>query len=297
MNVSGRVFDYVWKLIASGLAFAIASFAAGAILTAIGLQVAAMPGEDMQKSALIGLALGPLLALGVAPLAAGLAGSYSTRWQALGLLVFVTLGLNTVIELEIFSTLLAKGGTAFMVLMYLAASVPFAVLIARFFGPSPVVRAPKPHRGALSWAWRGVLAVLAFPVIYFIFGMMVAPFVVPSYRAGVAGLTIPSMGVLLPVELVRSALSLLAALPIIFLWTGSRKKLILTLGWAFTVMVGLYGLVGAYFLPTVLRVAHSLEITADSFVYALVLVMLFKRRQTPAPAAVNLASPTEPAAA
>jgi hypothetical protein len=47
-------------------------------------------------------------------------------------------------------------------------------------------------------------AVLAFPVIYFMFGMTVAPFVAPVYRAGVAGLTIPPFSVMLPVELVRA---------------------------------------------------------------------------------------------
>jgi hypothetical protein len=42
---------------------------------------------------------------------------------------------------------------------------------------------------------------------------------------------------------------------------------------AFT--VGFYGLVGATFLPMVLRVAHSAEIAGDSFAYAGLLVLLF----------------------
>ena len=42
---------------------------------------------------------------------------------------------------------------------------------------------------------------------------------------------------------------------------------------AFT--VGFYGLVGATFLPMVLRVAHSIEIAGDSFAYAGLLVLLF----------------------
>jgi hypothetical protein len=44
-------------------------------------------------------------------------------------------------------------------------------------------------------------------------------------------------------------------------------------------MVGLYGLSQASFMPPVLRVLHSLEIAADSFVYALVVVWLVFPRE------------------
>lgn len=46
-------------------------------------------------------------------------------------------------------------------------------------------------------------------------------------------------------------------------------------GLAHAFTVGLYGLVGATFLPMILRVTHSVEIACDSFAYAGLLVLLF----------------------
>lgn len=294
-----RTLDYLWKLIAIGLGFSLATLAAGAIFTFMGMHAAAMPGEDPQKSMLITAGLSPLLALGLAPLAARLTGSYRIRWLALALLVFINLGLNTYIEANFFMTVFDKGGGAFILLVSACSAAAFAAVLARLFGPAaPETPAPAlPRRGLFAWAWRGALAVLAFPVVYFIFGLMVAPFVLPTYRAGVAGLVVPPMSVILPVEFVRSGLSLLAALPVIFLWVGSRRRLAVTLGWALAVVCGLYGLIGAYWFPTVLRVAHSLEITADSFLYAFVIVMLLKARPASASGARSAPNSIEQAAA
>ncbi len=274
-----RAFDYIWKLPVCGLAFSIASIATAAILSIVGLKVPAMPpGVDEQQSALISIALSPLLALGLAPLALRLSGRYLVRGLALAFLAFINLGVNTTIESAIFSTIFAKGGEAFLVLMYLGASVAFGAALARFFGPAAAAPPITPHRTTLSWAGRVVIAVVAFPMIYFVFGWAIGPIVVEQYRAGVAGLVLPDMSVILPTQVLRSVLFLLASAPLIFLWTGTRRALILSLGWAHAVTVGLYGLLSAYWFPAVLRVTHSLEITADSFAYAFVIVMLLKPR-------------------
>jgi hypothetical protein len=301
MKNSRRVLDWVWKLVVTGLAFTIVLFAAGALLTAAGLHAPAMPpGADSPKATLISFALAPLLALGVAPLAAGLAGSYRARWLSLAFLGFITLGVNTAIETVLFTHMLDQGGMPFFLLMFAAASIALGLVAAKLFGPAGAE--PNPAQGfaplgVFSWAWRVVAAVLAFPIIYFIFGLMVAPFVVPIYRTGVLGLTIPPFSVLVPVELVRSALSLLGVAGVVYLWAGSRRGLVLTLGWATAVTVGLYGLVGAFWMPTVLRVAHSLEITADSFCYALVIVLLLKKGAGPRRSAEQGAGLAEPSRA
>ena len=98
---------------------------------------------------------------------------------------------------------------------------------------------------------------------------------VPYYNAGIAGLRIPALSTILVVQLVRSVIFLAASLPFIALWKGSRRGLWLALGMAHAFTVGFYGLVGATFLPMVLRVAHSVEIAGDSFAYAGLLVLLF----------------------
>lgn len=274
---------YMGKLLASGASFALVSMAAGAILLRLGLHAPAMPaGVSQQKSGLISVALSPLLALGIAPLAAGLSGTYRWHWLALALLLFVNLGVNTAIEAAIFTTHFQHGGAAFLLLMYAAAAVALSAVVARLFRPPAAQPATKIRRAPFAWAWRIALAVAAFPVIYFIFGSIVAPFVLAQYRAGMAGLVLPPLGVIVPVEVARSALFLLASLPVLLLWTRSRRGLVLALGWAHAVTVGLYGLLGAYWLPALLREAHSLEITADSFAYAFVLVVLLKPRAAPA---------------
>ena len=74
-----------------------------------------------------------------------------------------------------------------------------------------------------AWLWRIPAAILAFPLAYFIFGAMIAPIVVPTYRAGIAGLVLPPLSTILPVQLVRSTLFLLASLPFLILWKGKSR--------------------------------------------------------------------------
>jgi hypothetical protein len=79
-------------------------------------------------------------------------------------------------------------------------------------------------------------------------------------------------------QLLRSPLFLLSTLPAVLLWTGSRRRLFISVGIAHALLVGIFGLIQAYWFPTVLRVAHSIEITADSFAYAAVLLLLFTHK-------------------
>jgi hypothetical protein len=127
-----------------------------------------------------------------------------------------------------------------------------------------------------GWLWWFILAIFA----YLVFGMMVAPVVVDYYRHGIAGLILPTMSVILPTQMVRSTVFLVASLPFIVLWKKSRGSLIFSLGLAHWLVVGLCGLVQALRFPPVLRIAHSLEIGADSFAYAVAIAfLLFPRNR------------------
>jgi hypothetical protein len=90
------------------------------------------------------------------------------------------------------------------------------------------------------------------------------------YRAGGFGRTLPPISAFLPFEFIRSALFLVACFPFLLLWKASRGSLIFSLGLAFWVLNGLFGLLQSLGFPPVLRIAHSLEIGADSFVHAAV---------------------------
>jgi len=262
------------KILLSTLILAIATMLAGAIASALPLSPpVSLPGTS---PSFLSMLFGSLvLVVGVVPIASGLGGRFATRWLALGLMLYLATGVNTVVELSIFGT---EGGRRYLLVFYFLCFVATAAALAMQYDSQ---RSPSalPHLGLGQWLWRVAVAWLSFPVIYFLFGLCVAPFVIPIYQAGVAGLHIPPLDVIMRTQLLRSFLFLASSLPVILLWTGSRRRLMLALGWAHTGMVGLYGLSQANFMPPTLRVLHSLEITADSFVYALVLAWLFFPRE------------------
>ena len=223
----------------------------------------------------------PLLGIGLVPLAYGIRGSRTIRWLSLALFLFLCLAVNTVIEMRIFTIALAHGGAGTLVASFILPAILCALLLASIGdgetnGPPVSVAVDEffAAHSATGWLWRFILAIFAFPLAYLIFGMMVAPFVVDYYRHGIAGLILPSMSVILPTQMVRSTLFLIASLPFIILWKKTRGSLISSLGLAHWLVVGLFGLVQALWFPPVLRIAHSLEIGGDSFAYASAIVFL-----------------------
>jgi hypothetical protein len=262
------------KILFSALILAMATMLAGAVVSALPLSPpVSQPGTSLSLPLMLFGSL--VLVIGVVPIASGLGSRFATRWLALGLMLYLATGVNTVVELSIFGT---EGGHRYLLVFYFLCFVVTAAVLAWQYGSQQL--APKlPHLGTGQWLWRIAVAWLSFAVIYFLFGLCVAPFVIPIYQAGVAGLHIPPLDVIMRTQLLRSFLFLASSLPVMLLWTGSRRRLILALGWAHTAMVGLYGLSQASFMPPVLRVLHSLEIAADSFVYAFILVWLFFPRE------------------
>jgi hypothetical protein len=270
-----------WKLNLCWLAFVTALIGYGLLAQLIHLPQIAVPGHTPPLVLFLAqLAGGAILVLGLYPLARRLAGSAAARSAAMTAFLFLVLGVNGVLETRTFSHLL-DGKVVSAVVFYgvLALLVGFA--LGASFGASgrPTGLA---RRGWLALSGRAIVAWLAWPVIYIAFGMAVAPIVVPYYKAGVAGLSIPPMSTVIAVQLARSVVFLAATLLLIAFWKGSRRGLWLALGLAHAAVVGLYGLAGATFIPWVLRITHSVEITADSFVYAAVLVLLFTAPSAPA---------------
>jgi len=232
----------------------------------------------------------PILIVGLLPLASGFKGTGLQRWFAIAALLYVTLGLNTLIEAKIFTGLL--DGSPFVASLFwiLPAALTAFALTYRFGETRPSPSAVGDF-GAAGWSWRLCLAWLVWPFIYFLFGMCVGPFVVPYYTTGgPLGLRIPGFDVIIGTQLLRSAIFLAASFPAILLWTKSRGRLFVALGLAYAVTVGLFQLAQASFFPMMMRVAHSLEITADSFAYAAVLTLLFTRKSKAAQPQLNTTS-------
>ena len=272
----------VWKALLSALAFMVGTMLGAPMTAAVGATLPALPASADERSlALFGLIASVALGLALGPLAAGLALRFAARWAILALLTYVCLGLNTAIEAAIFTTV---GGTSGLLVLNAFSAIPFGAALAALFRPATAPEAWasrwRRFRGQFQpaqWAWRLGAAVLAFPVIYFLFGMIVGPFVVDSYRAGQFGLVLPGLGTIVPVQLVRSVLFLAASLPVLVAWRGSRLRLGLALGAAFVLLLGLFGMLQAYWLPTPMRLIHSAEIFGDAVAYAAVLVVLLVR--------------------
>jgi len=272
MKLAGRI-------LLAGFAYLIGLSIMGALAPVLHLPtLRALPGVTPQHTFELALLASPLLSIGLLPLALNLKGSWSQRAEAIAALLFVTLGLNTLIEAKIFTSVLEGSPWLASAQWILPCALTAAALTYRF-GDQQETTGVLEEFGTRLVGWRVVLAWLIWPVIYFFFGMCVSPFVVPYYQtsAGALGLHIPAISVIIRTQLLRSALFLAASLPAIMLWTKSRGYLILALGLAHAMTVGIFQLVQAPFLPMVLRVAHSIEITCDSFAYAAVLVLLFAR--------------------
>jgi hypothetical protein len=267
----------IGKLLLGPVAYGLGMVLSGMLIAALHWPtMPAVPGDSRspENQFLVSLLLCPILMASLLPLAEGMRGKWIHRCLALAGLLFVTLGLNTVIELTIFSTMLPDKNLLVSAIFVLPALFVGALAT---FGKARTEPSTFADINAASWAWRLPVAWLAFPVIYFFFGMCIAPIVVPHYNAGIAGLTIPPIDVIIRTQLVRSLIFLAASFPAVLLWTKSRTQFIVAMGLLHAMTVGIFQLAQAGFLPMVLRVTHSVEITADSFAYAAVLGLLFIR--------------------
>ena len=274
-----KIAKIIGVILAAAIAYIVGLAVMGALAPALHLPTVKPIASVDPQSAFLSLAMSsPLLIIGLIPLAAGLRGAWIQRCAAIAVLVYVTVGLNTLLELKTFSTLL-DGSPWLASLMFVLPCLVTAAIVTYAFKAETSAERGFGNFGSGGWAWRIALGWLAFPVIYWTFGMLIAPIVVPYYQtANELGLHIPAVPELLRTVFVRSATFLLASLPLIALWTKSRGRLIFALGLAHAMTVGIFQLVQATFFPVLIRTTHSIEITADSFVYAAVLALLFARK-------------------
>jgi hypothetical protein len=280
------------KLVLCWIAFVVAIFASGAITQILRLKAIQIPPGISPQSMLVAQLLGgAVLVVGLYPIARGLAARPLLRFAVIAGFILLALGVNGFIEARVFTHFVdGRMGSATVFYLVLAAALGSAVGFS--FGAPGIRTGFAPHN-LPGWLGRMAAAWLAWPVIYFFFGMSIAPIVVPYYKAGIAGLQLPSsMATIFEVQLVRSVIFLACSLPFVALWKGSRRGLWLALGMAHAFTVGLYGLVSAAFLPAILRIVHAVEMTCDSFAYAGLLVLLFgavceKTSASPAPAPIE----------
>jgi len=127
---------------------------------------------------------------------------------------------------------------------------------------------PAKKRGGLFG--RVALAWLGYVPIYYLIGLLVVPFTREYYLdpSHSLGLVLPPLGVLLLMQVARGGLFLLAVLPVLFGWRGSRTGLWLWTGALIFFSVAAPVLFQAYWLPAAVRIPHAVELLVDSFLQA-----------------------------
>jgi hypothetical protein len=276
---------YLWKVPVCGLLFFI-GFIPGNWLTAwIGLPTPVMPaGADQAIVAQYTLLGSLILAVGLSALARGLSTGFLSRWLILFFFSWIAYGVNNYFEAAIFTTMGAA--SLYSVVLYIPALLLCSAAVAWLFPPEAQganffaqARAFFAGRAIGSWSWRLPAGYLAFPLAYLIFGTLIAPIVIPYYQQDTSQLALPGWNLILPVLALRSLLFLLVCLPILIAWRLSNGRLFLILGLTLFILVGGLGMLSAYWLASVLRVTHTLEIFADEIVYAGLLMLLLSRHK------------------
>ncbi|MFU8860755.1 MAG: hypothetical protein ACNA8K_10040 [Cyclonatronaceae bacterium] len=85
------------------------------------------------------------------------------------------------------------------------------------------------------------------------------PLIIGFYEEQLAGLRLPGWGELIPVQLLRSVLFLIACLPVLMVWHGSTRSLWLRLGASLFILMSGVFMFQSYWLPAEMRVFHSLR--------------------------------------
>lgn len=276
-----RLLIDVGRLLLCSAAFVVGMVAGGMITGILGLQPPPMPeGMDAASSSRNLVLLSPLFALALALLARGLAGTLPARALILSTFAWVAYSLNNAIEGAVVTSL-PVSSAAFAAVTFLPACYLCGLAVAWLFPAVEPGRSWREtardffaRRDALAWTWRLGLAAICFAPVYWFFGVLVTPFTLDYYRQNLYGLRMPQVEVLVPVLLLRSILFMLAALPIIAGWLLSAKSLFWRLGFALFVLVGFIYMLAATYMPLSVRIPHTLEILADSFVHAGLLVLL-----------------------
>lgn len=129
-----------------------------------------------------------------------------------------------------------------------------------------------------SWFWRIALCSVVYFPIYFTFGAIISPVVLPYYASPSYGLRIPSFEVMVPLEFLRGFLYVIALLPLLVALRIRRRSLYALIASILYVI----GAVGPFLvdetLPILLRTVHGFEILGDCLVFGAAIVYLLGRK-------------------
>jgi len=278
----------LWRSVAIGLTYTLATMIGGMIAGAVGLPIPSMASRIDPTQAMVTTFLaGTIIGLTLGPLSARLTLPMAQRAGLLFTMIFMLNSLISVIEALFFTTVPFAEYLYGMVTSAVGHAV-LATLLAWLFRPAFVeqhllsaLRETLSRRRWTSWAWRFGLAGALYVPVYFFFGMLIYPFVRPYYENPTLGLNlaVPGFGVILPLEVGRGLLFVLTVFPLIAVLRRSRRSLALWLGMTIAVLGAVAPMLQASWFPLTMRLVHGLEITADSIAHALIIASLLGKSE------------------
>jgi hypothetical protein len=134
------------------------------------------------------------------------------------------------------------------------------------------------HRLFRSWVWRVAAASAAYLPVYFFFGALISPFILPYYTDPSLGLRIPSFTVILPLELFRGLLYVLLLTPILASVRSDRRTVWGMVASVLYIPGALVPILTQSSLPPAILPFHLAEILADSLVYGAVITFLLAKK-------------------
>lgn len=134
-------------------------------------------------------------------------------------------------------------------------------------------------RGGSGWVIRVLAGTLSYFPVYFFFGMLVSPFVMPYYRDPSFGLVVPPFTVIVPLEVFRGLMYVACLLPIAAALGSDRRTTAIALIGMLFIPGALLPLLADQGLPAPIIPFHLVEIFADSAVYGYVLARLLERKE------------------
>jgi hypothetical protein len=134
------------------------------------------------------------------------------------------------------------------------------------------------ERSTASWVGRILVGSIAYFPIYFFFGALIGPFVIPYYTNPSLGLTIPPFTLIIPLELFRGFLYTILLLPVFAATKTSKRTAFVIVASTLYVLGALVPLMVSRSLPSGVVPFHLVEILADFVVYGAVLTSLLGRK-------------------
>lgn len=168
---------------------------------------------------------------------------------------------------------------------FLLAAV-YAIIAVALFGSSPKAstlgsrfRECIGARARIGWIWRFIVVASSWLVIYYAFGSIVRPYVLPFYEDPdfPYQLVLPSARIVLVVQFIRGFIYVGSLTPLLVSLRSNLKELIMVMTGFVYIGGGLGIFVIVESFPAFLRVVHGLEIFADSLFFGVMISCLLRK--------------------